>query len=195
MYVAQEDNMQTLINNFYSSVYSRWRINEEKAGKDIVGEEYEIMREAFWKQNGFVPSKGTIAGYDADQVIRDPSGKIVVIEEDKAHYVDSCFLDRFAMNAARVIQHYIDSDMEDEMPYIVLSSMTKYNLFEDKFAKNKNLFSDKIQSIMTEKVKYFPICKHDRVSAKKYFKGLLIQFLKLGSLKSEKYVALILETE
>ena len=164
--------MKTLIDNYYSRTHKRWRIDEEKAGKDIVGEEYELMRKTFWVELGYTAKSEKIANYNADLVVRDDGGQIVVIEEDKAHYVDSCFLDRFMMNAARVLQHYIDSERSTEQtPFIVLSCMTKYKLFDEKYESNKKMFSQQIQKLMDDKVRYFPLCNHDRVKADKYFKS------------------------
>tara|TARA_R110000765_G_scaffold424112_1_gene534140 strand:- start:840 stop:1412 length:573 start_codon:yes stop_codon:yes gene_type:complete len=163
--------MKILIENYCAKTYTRWRIKEEKAGKDIVGEEYELMRAKYWSQLGYSAKSEKIADYNADLVVRDSKNRIVAIEEDKAHYVDSCFLDRFMMNAARVFQHYLDSGtLDEEIPFVILSSMTKYSLFGEKFDRNKKMFSKKIQKLMKEKMKYFPLCDHDRVRANKYFK-------------------------
>ena len=135
--------MKKLIEQYYQNTYNRWRVEKEKkAAKDIVGEEYEKMRKLFWSRYGLTAKSETIAGYNADLVVRNKDNKILFIEEDKAHYVDSCFLDRFMMNAARIFQSYIDMDSnESDIPFIVLSSMTKYNLYSNKFKNNKkNVF-------------------------------------------------------
>ena len=170
-------DMKQLLTEYYNKTYKRWRIDEEKAGKDIVGEEYEATRRKYWSQFGFSAKSEKIAGYDADLVVRDKNNNIVVIEEDKAHYVDSCFLDRFMMNAARVLNHYINLGTKDkDIPPIVLSSMTTYNLFDEKYKANKSLFSDRIQKLMDEKINYLPMCDHDRVRAGKYFKSTDVSF-------------------
>ena len=170
-------DMKTLLTDYYSRAYKRWRIDEEKAGKDIVGEEYELTRSVYWSKLGLSAKSETIAGYDADLIVRDQNNKIIAIEEDKAHYVDSCFLDRFMMNAARVFKHFIDQGTKNEdIPPFILSCMTTYNLFEEKYESNKSLFSSKIQKLMDEKVKYLPMCEHDRVRAGKYFKSTNISF-------------------
>ena len=169
--------IKTLLENYYARAYKRWRIKEEKAGKDIVGEEYELMRKKFWNQQGFEAKSENIAGYDADLVVRTKTGRIVVIEEDKAHYVDSCFLDRFAINAARVLQHYIDLEvLEEDIPFVSLSCMTTYRLFQQKLNDNMSMFSTELQEMMSKKVKYFPMCSHDRVGRSKYFKSEEVSF-------------------
>lgn len=170
-------NIKKLLNEYYSRTYERWRIKKEKAGKDIVGEEYELMRKKFWTQHGFKAQPENIGGYDADLVVRTETGRIVVIEESKAHYVDSCFLDRFVMNAGRVLQHYIDLEIpEEDIPYISLSCMTSYRLYEQKLKDNKRMFSTELQEMMGKKIKYFPICAHDRVRKGKYFKNTDVSF-------------------
>ena len=170
-------DIKILLTDYYSRAYKRWRIEEEKAGKDIVGEEYELMRKKFWTQQGFEAKSENIAGYDADLVVRTKTGRIAVIEEDKAHYVDSCFLDRFVMNAGRVLQHYIDLEvLEEDIPFVSLSCMTTYKLFQQKLNDNMRMFSTELQEMMNKKVKYFPMCSHDRVRKGKYFKSEEVSF-------------------
>ena len=36
-------DFKQLFDDYYKSVYQRWKINNEKAGKDIVGEDYESI--------------------------------------------------------------------------------------------------------------------------------------------------------
>ena len=169
--------MKQLLEEYYSTAYRRWRIDQEKAGKDIVGEEYETMRKKYWNNLNLSAKSENIGGYDADLVVRDKNNTIIAIEEDKAHYVDSCFLDRFMMNAARVFKHYMDKNKtNDEIPPIILSCMTTYKRFDEKFKANKSLFSPRIQQLMDEKVKYLPMCENDRIRAAKYFKTSKFNF-------------------
>jgi hypothetical protein len=170
-------DIKTLLSDYYSRAYKRWRVEEEKAGKDIVGEEYEKIRARLYKAQGFTAKSEKIAGYNADLVIRDSKGRILIIEEDKAHYVDSCFLDRFIMNAARVLQHYIDLEVEEEdIPYVVLSCMTKYRLYDSKLQDNTRFLNTELMEMIYKKVKYFPMCEHDRVDSNKYFKSPDVSF-------------------
>lgn len=189
--------MKKLIEQYYQNTYNRWRVKKEKkAAKDIVGEEYEKMRKLFWSRYGLVAKSETIAGYNADLVVRNKDNKILFIEEDKAHYVDSCFLDRFMMNAARIFQFYIDMESnESDIPFIVLSSMTKYNLYSNKFKNNKKMFSENVQRLMENKIKYFPMCEHERVTSKKYFTGPQICFNLNDSLikKQKDFIKNVLE--
>ena len=156
-----------LFDTFYDSTYRRWRLNKEKAGKDIVGEEYEKMRESFYNIFGLTAKKGRIAGYNADLIVKDKNGKIVIIEEDKGHYVDSCFLKRFLCNAAEIIDAYMESG--EEVPYIVLSSPTTLGSYNKAYAKVSKLFRHEIKKMMDLKIVYLPYCNHDRVKNDSYY--------------------------
>ena len=50
-------------------------------------------------------------------------GEVVILEEDKAHYVDSCLLGRALANCAEVMNQCIELDIK--APYFVLSCSTK----------------------------------------------------------------------
>ena len=161
--------MTKLFEDYYTQTHTRWRINQEKAGKDIVGEEYEKMRTKFWKSYDFSVSKTSIADFTPDLIIKR-GRSIVAIEECKAHYVDSCFLDRFAMDAAKIFNHYIEKKTPNaQIPKIILSSMTTYNHFERKTSDILKVFKPEIVKLFKSHVHYFSFCKHDRVPARKYF--------------------------
>ena len=162
----------TAIEEFEKNIFTRWRLNNEKAAKDIVGEEYENLRKRFYNQFGLSAAPAKIGDFNADLVVRDKKGKVCLIEECKGHYVDSCFLDRFLMNVARVLNFYLQESYEEkDIPYFFLSSMTKYSNFQKKFDSIEKLFNEEIRNLITKKVKYFSFCDHDRVSRNKYFKN------------------------
>lgn len=161
-----------IIKEYEENVNRRWRLNNEKSGKDIVGEEYENLRKTIYNQSGLSAAPEMVGDFNADLVVRDNRDKIRVIEECKGHYVDSCFLDRFLMNAARIIDFYLQESYEEEdIPYIFLSSMTKYSNFQKKFDSIVKLFNEELRNLITKKVKYFSFCDHDRVRSGKYFKN------------------------
>ena len=167
MYVQQ---MKNRFDSYYQNTHRRWRIDKEKAGKDIVGEEYEKMRKDIYVGLGFSAERGKVAGFNADIVVKNQKNEIVLIEEDKGHYVDSCFLKRFLVNAAEIIEHYISEGISaDEIPLIVLSSATKLNKYKKHYDKTKKLFRKDIRDVMDTKIKYWPYCDHDRVKKDKYF--------------------------
>ena len=163
------DMKKMFVKEFYNPTYKNWRILEERAGKDIVGAEYEKYREKFYSKLGFeIGSGNKVFGtnYNCDLAVLQNS-KIVILEEDKAHYVDNCFLTRALANAAEVMNSCINNDYEP--PWFILSCATKMNNFQDIFEKRVCLFREDIQEFIREKFVYFPMCKHNRVRANKYF--------------------------
>ena len=67
-------------NRFYNQSYKRWRIDKEKAGKDIVGEQYELFREEYYKGLGFEIGDGKKifgSSYNCDTVV-ERNGEIVM---------------------------------------------------------------------------------------------------------------------
>jgi hypothetical protein len=157
------------VKEFYKPTYKSWRVLEERAGKDIVGAEYEKYREKFYTKLGFTVVSGKkVFGtdYDCDTAV-ELNGKTVILEEDKAHYVDNCFLTRALLNAAEVMQSCINNDYEP--PWFILSCATKMNNYQDIFEKRVSLLREDIQELVREKFLYFPMCQHGRVKADNYF--------------------------
>ena len=157
-----------LFETFYASTYHRARVVKDKAFKDVVGEEYEIMRKAFYNNLGLSAKKEKIGNYDADLVVRDKNGKIIIIEEDKGHYVDSCFFKRFLCNAAEVINQCIQNN--EPVPYIVLSCPTKMGNYQKTYDYSSKLFRADIKKHMDLKIVYLPYCEHGRCDRKAYYK-------------------------
>ena len=154
---------------FYKPTYQDWRIDEIKAGKDIVGKKYEDFREDYYESMGFEIGNGKkIFGtsYDCDTVVMK-DGEVVILEEDKAHYVDSCFLGRALANCAEVMSQVLELDIA--APYFVLSCSTKMNNFQEIFDNRVRLYREDIQELIKEKFVYLPLCQHGRVQKSKYF--------------------------
>tara|TARA_R100000664_G_scaffold20074_1_gene29297 strand:- start:734 stop:1306 length:573 start_codon:yes stop_codon:yes gene_type:complete len=165
--VLKEKEVQKAFEQFYQTTYKR-KNTEQKAFKDIVGEEYEKYRKQLWTSTGLTAEKGKIANYNADLIVRTPTRKIVALEEAKGHYVDSCFLKRFFSNAAEVADYFIENSQE--VPFLILSSPTTFRLFEQHREKITKLYRSDIQVVLREKIKYLTLCEHDRVGASRYYK-------------------------
>tara|TARA_R100001594_G_scaffold134426_1_gene175580 strand:- start:690 stop:1316 length:627 start_codon:yes stop_codon:yes gene_type:complete len=157
----------------YEGIVSRC-MQGSKAKKDIVGEEYEAFRKGIIESIGLsVGDRRDIShlcnnSFNPDQVIVSSTGKLLALEEDKAHYVDKCFLSRAIINCARVVQKCLDSG--NEVPYFVLSCPTTYGKFEEEFSEGVRLFREDIALEMKDKFKYFSFCDHDRVRKSNYLK-------------------------
>lgn len=154
---------------FYGNAYKRWRIDEEKAPKDIIGEQYESFRNKYYKSYGFNIGDGRKifgSSYNCDTVVKK-GDKIVILEEDKASYVDSCFLGRAIQNAAEVFDICLEKKID--IPYFVISSSTKYNLFDEICERRLKLYRDDIREVFKSKFIYLPLSENDRIPQKKYF--------------------------
>ena len=163
------DMKKMFVKEFYKTTYKNWRILEERAGKDIVGAKYEKYREKFYSKLGFEIGCGKKVfgtNYDCDTAV-ELNGDVVILEEDKAHYVDNCFLTRALSNAAEIMNSCINNDYKP--PWFILSCATKMNNYQDIFEKRVCLFREDIQNLIREKFVYFPMCKHGRVHKSKYF--------------------------
>lgn len=162
---------QTFENVFYQPTYLDWRI-KKKSGKDIVGAHYENFRSELYKQFGLELSKKKKkifgSSYNADLAI-EKNGKIILVEEDKGHYVDSCFLKRAVGNFAEVVSNCIDKKVN--VPYFVLSCSTKMRNFNNIFDSYIKIYREDIQKEIKEKFLYFPLCENGRIDAKKYFQS------------------------
>ena len=164
------EEFKTLFNSsFYDISYKRWRIDKEKSGKDIIGEQYEIFRKKYYKSYGLSIGCGKKifgSSYNCDVVVKC-GNDILILEEDKASYVDSCFLGRAIQNAAEVF--HICLEKKINIPFFIISSSTRYNKFDEICKKRILLYREDLQEIFKTKFLYFPLSENDRISQKKYF--------------------------
>jgi len=163
--------VKELFNSFYKNTYRLWRIENKKAAKDIVGEEYENFRKKFYEKNNVeISTRENVlnSGINFDIVIRKKD-KIYIIEECKGSYVDSPFLKRSIFDFAVIIDLCLQKNID--CPYFILSSSTKMKNFEDCYKKFTKILKDDIRIIMDKKFLYLPICEHGRVKREIYFKN------------------------
>jgi hypothetical protein len=147
---------------FYDKSYKRWRIDEEKAGKDIIGDQYEKFRAMYYKSYGFSTGNGRKifgSSYNCDTVVKR-GNDVVILEEDKANYVDSCFLGRAIQNATQVFNSCLKQGIP--IPYFVISSSTKYNKYEVIYKDKIETIREDLVDILNNKFIYLPLCEHDR---------------------------------
>lgn len=159
-------------NEYYNMVYSRWRINKEKAGKDIVGEEYESFRRRYYISKGLEIGncKNVLgSGVNTDLVIMK-NGRVVIVEEDKGSYIDGTFLKRAMIDASLIFNSCIMKNIET--PYFILSCPTKMSNYEKTFNKLIVLFNDSIREELNKKFLYLPLCKNGRIGRNIYFRSV-----------------------
>jgi hypothetical protein len=154
---------------FYDKSYQRWRVNSEKAGKDIIGEQYESFRRLYYQNCGFTIGNGKKvfgSSYNCDTVVKK-GNKILILEEDKGHYIDSCFLGRAISNAAEVFSECLDRGIE--IPFFVISSPTKMNNYDIICERRFKLYREDIVNLLKSKFLYFPLSENGRIAKEKYF--------------------------
>jgi hypothetical protein len=170
-------DFKSLFNSeFYDKSYLRWRVNSEKAGKDIVGEQYESFRRLYYQNNGFTIGNGKKvfgSSYNCDTVVKK-GNKIIILEEDKGHYIDSCFLGRAISNAAEVFSECLDRGIE--IPFFVISSPTKMNNYDIICERRFKLYREDIVNLLKSKFLYFPLSENGRIAKEKYFASNVSSF-------------------
>jgi hypothetical protein len=146
-----------------------------KALKDIVGKKYEEHRKYIWEASGYCfqsrlhSQDKDLSAFNADGYIYGENGKLLVIEEAKAHYVDSCFLERALGSFAKQIRAFLKNGWnEKDVPYFVLSSTTTYNLYQKKLEEYLDVLLDAnpVKKIMRKKLRYFTVTANDRIKPK-----------------------------
>jgi|2_EtaG_2_1085320.scaffolds.fasta_scaffold26264_2 hypothetical protein len=150
-------------------------INSEtgKALKDVVGNQYEKHRYRIYRKMHLDPRSEihdkSLKAFNADAWVYDQEDNLVIVEEAKGHYVDSCFLERALGSFAKQIKAFLDDGWtEKEIPYFIISSPTTYSLFDQKFEEYLSLYLDEnpIKHLLREKVKYFCITSDGRLDRK-----------------------------
>jgi hypothetical protein len=155
---------------YYNRVYTQWRINKERAGKDIVGAEYQKFRSDYYMNKGYElgPSVNVMgSGVNTDTVVLK-NGIVKIIEEDKGSYLDKTFLVRAIMDAAKIFSHCLKNNLE--IPYFLISSLTKMENFDEVYREHCELLRPDIKQNFDKKFKYLPLCDHGRVAQNIYFK-------------------------
>ena len=161
--------VKMFVKDYYEPTYNSWRVSNKKAPKDLVGTSYEHFRQRVYTELGFTLREGKKifdTTYNCDTVV-EHDGKIVILEEDKAHYVDSCFLKRAIHNAIEVMKSCVENDIDP--PWFVLSCPTKMNNYQEIFENAVTHYREDLEELVREKFLYFPMCQHGRIPKKNYF--------------------------
>lgn len=137
-----------------------------KALKDIVGKVFETHRERVWNHFGFDVSKDKHdALFDVDWSITR-QGELIALEEDKGHYMDSCFMERAITGFCKTINAY--QKINKPIPVLILHSFTKYNKFVEKLEEDLETRKSEIADEMNNKLRYTTLVERDRIT-KKWF--------------------------
>jgi len=138
-----------------------------KALKDIIGFAFERHRERIWKYFGFKVSKEkTDASFHIDWCITYED-KLIAFEEDKGHYVDSCFLERALSGFCKTINTY--NKKNKDVPLLILHSFTKYNKYIEKLKEDMDTRKPEISDELQKKLVYTTLVECDRLPTQKWF--------------------------
>ena len=148
-------------------------INEKKktkALKDVIGAAFEEHRRRLWEYFGFTVDKQRHqASWNVDWSIYK-NGKLIAFEEDKGHYVDSCFLEKALTGAARTINTCLEN--KESVPCIILHSFTTYSKFSQKLVEFCGILKPELVNTLKEKLIYTTLYTGDRLSTKKWFQSI-----------------------
>ena len=138
-----------------------------KALKDIVGVVFEQHRKRIWEHFGFTVSKDRHdALFDVDWSITY-NGTLVALEEDKGHYVDSCFLERALSGFCKTINMY--QSINKPIPSLILHSFTRYKKFSEKLKEDMDTRKPSIVDEIQKKFVYTTLTSSDRLSKSSWF--------------------------
>jgi hypothetical protein len=172
-----KDYKEKFNSEFYQPAYNEWRV-DNKSGKDTVGRYYEKFIDKLYSSYGLpiYNKKMKILGseYNADTVIGTNEKKIILVSEDKGHYLDKTFLKRALSNATDLCFECLESNTP--LPFFVINCPTTYGRYEVICDKELRKYDNEIVNILKEKLRYFPVCKHDRIPEKKYFTSINCSF-------------------
>lgn len=157
---------------------------KHKSLKDVIGIAYEHHRQRLWEFFGFqlVPTT-TTSSWKPDLIIHHNS-MLCLIEEDKGHYVDSCFLGRALNNAAITLSMYLDK--QETPPYFLLHSFTTYSKYNEKLDEFCNILRPDISKILRQRFIYKSICNLDRLPRRQWFQFEPYAYMKNMSIDKVK---------
>lgn len=138
-----------------------------KALKDVVGTEFELHRKRLWEHFGFRVSKEKYGAlFDVDWSITY-NGVLIAFEEDKGHYLDSCFMERALTGFSKTVNAYIKKN--EPIPLLILHSFTKYKKFNEKLEEDMDTRKTEIRDEIQKKLLYTTLVECDRLPKKKWF--------------------------
>ena len=138
-----------------------------KALKDVIGTAFELHRKRLWEHFGCRVSKQKYGAlFDVDWSIRY-KGVLIAFEEDKGHYLDSCFMERALTGFSKTINAYIKNN--EPTPLLILHSFTKYKKFNEKLEEDMDTRKKEIKDEMQKKLSYTTLVECDRLPKNKWF--------------------------
>ena len=179
LFIMSNDKMEKLTNEFVKvdikkintdfEFYKQSLIDAENQVESIYkrGKAYEIHRKRVWEYFGFNVTKDKQqAMFNVDWSILY-NGILVALEEDKGHYLDSCFLERALSGFCKTINYY--QKKEKKIPMLIIHSFTRYNKFDEKLKDDMDTRKTEIAHELNNKIVYTTLTNLDRLNKKKWF--------------------------
>ena len=163
-----QDNVQFYKESLYKAENDIKSQHEAgKALKDVVGTAFEEHRKRLWEHFGFRVSKEKHGAlFDVDWSITY-KGVLIAFEEDKGHYLDSCFMERALTGFSKTVNAYIKKN--EPIPLLILHSFTKYKKFNEKLEEDMDTRKTEIRDEIQKKLLYTTLVECDRLPKKKWF--------------------------
>jgi hypothetical protein len=135
--------------------------------KDVVGAAFENHRKRIWEYFGCTVSKERFgAMFDVDWSIKY-CDRLIAFEEDKGHYVDSCFAERAIVGFTKTVNKFLKES--NEIPVLILHSFTRYSKFNEKLEEDMDTRKPEIVNELKKKLVYNTLVSRGRLPKTKWF--------------------------
>mgnify|MGYP001475664841 CR=1 FL=1 len=94
-------------------------------------------------------------------------GVLIAFEEDKGHYLDSCFMERALTGFSKTVNTYIKNGKP--IPLLIIHSFTRYKKFNEKLEEDMDTRKTEIRDEIQKKLVYTTLVEFDRLSKQKWF--------------------------
>jgi hypothetical protein len=142
-----------------------------KALKDVIGAAFENHRKRIWTYFGFEVSKEKYGAlFNVDWSITYNS-RLIALEEDKGHYIDSCFMERAISGFCKTVNEYQKKGIQ--VPILIIHSFTRYKKFSEKLEEDMDTRKPEIIEELQKKLVYTTLVDCDRLAKNKWFSSEL----------------------
>jgi hypothetical protein len=142
-----------------------------KALKDVIGAAFENHRKRIWTYFGFEVSKEKHGAlFNVDWSITYNS-RLIALEEDKGHYIDSCFMERAISGFCKTVNEYQKKRIQ--VPILIIHSFTRYKKFSEKLEEDMDTRKPEIIEELQKKLVYTTLVDCDRLAKNKWFSSEL----------------------
>ena len=92
---------------------------------------------------------------------------LIALEEDKGHYLDSCFMERAITGFCKTINKFLNNNIK--IPVLIIHSFTRYKKFSEKLEEDLDTRKETIKNEINKNLKYYTLTDRDRIPSQKWF--------------------------